>query len=128
MNRMQEVFCYEYLKHGNATRAAESAGYSRRTAYSQGQRLLKHEGVKEVIRKELKQKRDKAVADREERLKFLSDVMRDTEADLKNRLRAVELLSRICGDFIQHQTLEVKATTNLSDLIMEGINGSTSKI
>jgi len=37
----QEEFCKQYLVDLNATRAAIRAGYSERTAYSQGQRLLK---------------------------------------------------------------------------------------
>ncbi len=38
----QERFVAEYLIDLNATQAAIRAGYSERTAYSQGQRLLKH--------------------------------------------------------------------------------------
>lgn len=38
----QKIFVKEYLVDLNATRAAISAGYSKKTAYSQGQRLLKH--------------------------------------------------------------------------------------
>lgn len=35
-------FIEEYVKDFNATQAAIRAGYSKKTAYSQGQRLLKH--------------------------------------------------------------------------------------
>src|SRR5438128_334210 len=38
----QRLFVDHYLVHLNATQAAIGAGYSRRTAYSQGQRLLKN--------------------------------------------------------------------------------------
>jgi len=38
----QEMFCQEYTTDFNATRSAISAGYSKKTAYSQGQRLLKN--------------------------------------------------------------------------------------
>ena len=36
----QKQFCQEYLIDLNATKAAARAGYSQKTAYSQGQRLL----------------------------------------------------------------------------------------
>lgn len=36
----QKLFCQEYLKDFNATQAAIKAGYSKKTARSQGQRLL----------------------------------------------------------------------------------------
>lgn len=38
----QKVFCEEYQVDMNATQAAIRAGYSERSAYSQGQRLLKN--------------------------------------------------------------------------------------
>ena len=41
LNDGQELFCHEYIKDQNATQAAIRAGYSEKTAYSQGQRLLK---------------------------------------------------------------------------------------
>lgn len=37
----QEGFSQHYARHGNATRAAKEAGYSEKTAYSQGHDLLK---------------------------------------------------------------------------------------
>ena len=40
LTNKQEFFCDEYLVDFNATRAAKVAGYSEKTARSQGQRLL----------------------------------------------------------------------------------------
>lgn len=46
----EERFCYEYLANGfNATRAAIKAGYSEKTAYSAGNRLLKNVEVQDKI-------------------------------------------------------------------------------
>ena len=42
LNRRQSIFAAEYLIDLNATQAAIRAGYSARTAYSTGQRLLNH--------------------------------------------------------------------------------------
>ncbi|WP_157969046.1 terminase small subunit [Tropicimonas sp. IMCC34011] len=42
MNDKQHAFALEYLVDRNATQAATRAGYSDRTAYSTGQRLLKN--------------------------------------------------------------------------------------
>lgn len=47
----QEKFCVEYLIDLNATQAAIRAGYSDKTAYSMGQRLLKMLKFKAVLRK-----------------------------------------------------------------------------
>ncbi len=45
----QQRFCEEYPVDLNATQAAIRAGYSERTAYSQGQRLLKHVEIQKII-------------------------------------------------------------------------------
>ncbi len=49
MNAKQQRFAEEYVVDHNATQAAKRAGYSPRTAYSQGQRLLKHVEVQTAI-------------------------------------------------------------------------------
>lgn len=42
-------FVAEYLVDGNATRAAQAAGYSKKTAYSAGGRLLKDVEIKQLL-------------------------------------------------------------------------------
>lgn len=49
LNLRQQAFIAAYLKSKNATRAAMEAGYSKRTAYSQGHDLLKHPEIKGEI-------------------------------------------------------------------------------
>lgn len=49
MNDKQKAFVKEYLIDLNATQAAIRVGYSAKTAYSQGQRLLKHVEVSEAL-------------------------------------------------------------------------------
>ena len=45
----QEKFCYEYVIDLNATQAALRAGYSEKTAYSSGSRLLKDVEIQNFI-------------------------------------------------------------------------------
>ncbi len=45
MTPKQERFCEEFIIDGNATGAARRAGYSAKTAYVQGPRLLENVGV-----------------------------------------------------------------------------------
>jgi phage terminase small subunit len=51
MTLKQRLFVKEYLVDLNATRAAIKAGYSQKTAYSHGQRLLKNVEVRAAIQK-----------------------------------------------------------------------------
>ncbi|WP_161883943.1 terminase small subunit [Deinococcus alpinitundrae] len=49
-NLQRRAFVVSYVERPNATRAAKLAGYSQKTAYSQGQRLLKDVEVSSAIR------------------------------------------------------------------------------
>jgi phage terminase small subunit len=49
LSNKRRAFVEEYLRDFNATQAALRAGYSSRTAYSQGQRLLKNVEIKAAI-------------------------------------------------------------------------------
>lgn len=49
MNTRQKRFVAEYLKNPNATKAAQRAGYSKKTAYSIGQKLLKKVEIKAAV-------------------------------------------------------------------------------
>ena len=45
----QERFAQAYVLHRNATEAAKTAGYSARSAYNQGYRMLKNNEIEERI-------------------------------------------------------------------------------
>ena len=65
LNEMQKRFVDEYIIDLNATQAAIRAGYSEKTAYSQGQRLLKNVEIQTLIqqRKEDRSERTEITQD-----------------------------------------------------------------
>lgn len=92
---------------GNATEAARIAGYSGSdaTLRNAGSRLLTNANISEAIKE--RQESDPLVADREERQRFWSEVMRNDHADMKDRLKASEILGKSQADFterIDHTT------------------------
>lgn len=74
LNEKQEVFCLEYIKDLNATQAAIRAGYSENTARSQGQRLLTHVDVQELIAKLKAERCDELKTDAAYVLKRLREI------------------------------------------------------
>jgi phage terminase small subunit len=60
MRQRQYIFIEHYLLSHNATESAIVAGYSKKTAYSQGARLLKRQDVKQAI--EIRQNEIKGTA------------------------------------------------------------------
>ena len=118
MTNRQALFVREYQACLNATEAAKRAGFSSKTAYSQGQRLLKNAEIQNAITEAMNERTNNLVADRRERQEFLTAIMRDIELKPCDRLRACELLSKIEGDFISKANIEVKNSDTLTDFIL----------
>lgn len=116
LNDKQKLFYKEYLIDSNATQAAIRAGYSKKTAYSQGQRLLKHVEGQKYLQELMAEKESKLIADQDEVLKYLTSVLRgeshasvlarngigadeviEKPPDEKERLKAAELLGKRYG-------------------------------
>lgn len=118
MTEKQKKFADEYLIDTNATQAAIRAGYSEKTAYSQGQRLLKNVEVSTYIEGQLDKISGENIADAKEVMEYLTSVMRGEAEDqvlrfigdgyqektylqvsTKDRTRAAELLGKRYGIF-----------------------------
>jgi phage terminase small subunit len=112
----QKRFCDEYLIDTNATQAAIRAGYSEKTAYSIGQRLLKDVEVSAYIAERTEAIQSKAIADATEVMQYLTSVLRgeskssvlslcgdgcqeviEKTPDEKEKLKAAELLAKRYG-------------------------------
>lgn len=94
-------FAEEWLKTTNATQSAIKAGYSERTAYSAGSRLLKKVDVKQYIDERLAEMKENSIADTDEVMQFLSSTMRGDIPDqfgldpaLNDRIKAAELIGK----------------------------------
>ena len=95
MQAFVEAYC------GNATEATLKAGYSPRTAAFIGAENLKKPQIKKAIAEREKISSESRIADRQERQSFWTHVMRDSEEDMRNRLKAAELLGRSECDFVE---------------------------
>ena len=91
---------------GNATQAMIAAGYSERSAASNVDKILKNTEIQAAIQNREKERNSAAIATREERQTFWTSVLRDPETELRDRLRASELLGKSEGDFLE-KTLDV---------------------
>lgn len=88
----QQAFCDNYIVSHNATGAATKAGYSKKTAYSQGQRLLKNVEIKKYLKSNAKEVHSNKIATATEILEFLTDTVRNSDNGLKDRLKAAQML------------------------------------
>lgn len=79
MNKKQRRFAEQYLLDLNATQAAIRAGYSEKTAHSQGPRLLDNVEVADYIKKKMDERSERTKIDADWVLKRLGE---EAEADL----------------------------------------------
>lgn len=100
LNYKQKKFVDYYCQTGNAAQSAIMAGYSEKTARSQGQRMLTKVDVKHAIEKRNKELEDERIADVTEIKQFWTSMFRDPMSESKDRIKASELLARTAGAFI----------------------------
>ena len=121
LSAKQEQFCREYLVDLNATQAAIRAGYSPKTAYSMGQRLLKNVEVQKAVQSAMDERSKRTEVNADYVLTNLLEIVErcmqrapvlhkgeqvvDEEGnsvwcfDGKNAIRALELLGKHKGMF-----------------------------
>lgn len=76
MTPKQRKFCDEYIKTGNATQSAVSAGYSKKTANTIAAQNLAKLSIKKYIDSKLKDISNNAIATAEETLGILTKIVR----------------------------------------------------
>lgn len=118
LNARQQAFVEAYA--GNATAAALAAGYSEKTARSQGQRLLTKNDIKDAIKARETQRLAPTIATRQERQEFWTSVLRNEDEAMKDRLKAAELLGKSEGDFLERVEMDM---TLSPAAILEQIRG-----
>jgi len=99
LNFRQKIFVEAFA--GNAAAAAIEAGYSRKSAGSIGSKLLKNPRIAEAIQSREQGASLSRIADRQSRQAFWTSVMDSEQADMKDRLKASELLAKSEGDFLE---------------------------
>lgn len=137
LNAKQKQFYKEYLVDANATQSAIRAGYSKKTAYSQGQRLLKNVEGQKYLAELMAEKESKLIADQDEVLRYLTSVLRGEsqsteivvegigdgcseartimkEPSEKDRLKAAELLGKRYGIYTDKVEADVDMELNIN--------------
>ena len=109
----QKRFADEYIISGNASQAAIAAGYSKKYAAQNTDKLLKNTKVKSYISERMAELDSKKIAKQEEVLAYLTSIMRgeqqektlvgegmgeqriaDIDVSAKDRIKAAELIGK----------------------------------
>jgi phage terminase, small subunit len=92
LNEKQKAFAEYYAACFNATEAAKKAGYSKKTAYSIGNENLKKPEIQKYLQMLTNNAKSSRIATIDEVLTYLSDTMRNTDEQTKERTKAAQIL------------------------------------
>ena len=122
LTEKQKRFCEEYLIDLTATQAAERAGYSKRTARSQGQRLLTNVDIQLYLKELMSKRSEHTGITADDVLKELKEIAfaEGVEISGKEKMKALELLGKHLGMFSGGGS-EEKEILNKLDEVLGGI-------
>ncbi|WP_342431097.1 terminase small subunit [Neobacillus sp. FSL H8-0543] len=108
LNKKQRMFADFYIQTGNATDSYLRAGYKAggHSAEVNASRLLRNAEVLKYIKERNEQLDVDFIADITETKRFWTELLRDENADMKDRLKASEYIAKTNGAFVDKK--EVK--------------------
>ena len=117
LNARQRKFAEYYAQSGNTVQSAIQAGYSENYANARAYELLENVGVSKYI-KELsdKLKDERSAKDRQV---ALSDIAKSAEQDPSDRIRAIDTLNKMTGEYIVKVDAKVEQSEKLSDVFRQ---------
>ena len=119
LNARQRKFAEYYAQSGNTVQSAIQAGYSENYANARAYELLENVGGSKYI-KELSDKlKDERIMSAKDRQVALSDIARNDEQDTSDRIRAIDTLNKMTGEYTVKVDAKVEQSEKLSDVFRQ---------
>lgn len=125
LNIRQRKFAQFYAQTGNIVQSAIQAGYSENYANARAHELLEKVGVKELIQELTDKIKDESILTARDRQSILSELARDEENEPADRIRAIDTLNKMTGEYLNKVELtgSLKAETSKLSALVEQMNG-----
>lgn len=119
LNARQRKFAEYYAQSGNAAESAVKAGYSAKYANTNASKLLQNTTIANYI-KELSEKlKDERIMTAKDRQVLLSDIARDDENEPNDRIKAVDTLNKMTGEYTVKVDAKVEQSEKLADVFKQ---------
>lgn len=99
LTERQRRFAEYYVQCGNAEQAAVSAGYSEQYARGNAYKLVANSGVAAYIKQLSEATQTARIMTARDRQELLSDIARDEDNAAADRIRAVDTLNKMTGEY-----------------------------
>lgn len=116
MTPRQRKFAEHYAATGNVVQSAVAAGYSENYANGRAYELLENVGVAAYLREITEKAQDERIMTAKARQVLLSDLARDPELAAADRIRAVDTLNKMTGEYVTKTELVATLDGEMSKL------------
>ena len=122
LNARQKKFAEYYAQSGNTVQSAIKAGYSEKYANADACKILENPRVSEYIKELTAKAQQDRIITAVERQAILSDIAKSDEELTSDRIRAIDTLNKMTGEYLNK--VEVSGTlkaeqSKLDDLIKQ---------
>ena len=119
LNARQRKFAEYYAQSGNTVWSAIMAGYSENYANANACKLLENVRVAEYIKQLSDKLKDERIMTAKDRQVLLSDIARNDENEPKDRIKAVDTLNKMTGEYTVKVDATVKQSEKLADVFKQ---------
>lgn len=119
LNLRQRKFAEYYAQSGNTVQSAIKAGYSENYANTNACKLLENDRVSEYIRELSDKLKDERILTAKDRQAMLSDIARDCDNETSDRIKAVDTLNKMTGEYTVKVDTTVKTSAKLADVFSQ---------
>ncbi len=116
LNARQKKFAEYYAQSGNAEQAAVKAGYSEKYARGNAHKIVANSGVAEYIRELTEKAKDERILTAKDRQVMLSDIAKDGENEAADRIRAIDTLNKMTGEYLSRVEVNGSLTAQTEKL------------
>lgn len=106
MTERQKKFAEYYAQCGNAAQSAIQAGYSKKYANTNASKLLQNTTITEYIKQLTEDAQTARIMTACERQALLSDIAKDKQNELSDRIRAIDTLNKMTGEYTQKVSID----------------------
>ena len=119
MNERQKKFAEYYAQCGNAAQSARQAGYSASYAEHRTDDLLRNVEISKYIRQLSEANQECRIMTAKERQETLSDIAKDIDNAPVDRIRAIDTLNKMTGEYTTKIQAKVNTSEKLADVFKQ---------
>lgn len=119
MTPKQKKFAEYYAQCGNTVQSAIKAGYSENYANTNACKLLENDRVAEYIKELSQNAQNERILNAKERQIMLSDIARNEDKPASERIKAIDTLNKMTGEYTVKVDTTVKTSDKLADVFRQ---------